>query len=71
MSLVAKNSEFRKLHNHYTTRKINLLKKMQSLMAVAAKLLQVFFAMLTKGVDYDPKKMISDIKRPAVYLQTA
>jgi len=27
--------------------------------------------MLTKGVDYDPKKMVSDIKRPAVYLQAA
>ena len=42
-----------------------------SLMAVAAKLLRVFYAMLTKGVDYDPKKMVSDIKRPAVYLQAA
>ena len=29
------------------------------------------YAMLTKGVDYDPKKMVSDIKRPAVYLQAA
>ena len=27
--------------------------------------------MLTKGVDYDPKKMVSDIKRSAVYLQAA
>ena len=44
---------------------------MQSLMAVAAKLLRVFFAMLTKGVDYDPKKLVGDIKRPAVYLQVA
>ena len=23
--------------------------------------------MLTKGVNYDPKKMVNDIKRPAVY----
>ena len=28
-------------------------------------------AMLTKGVGYDPRKMVSDIKRPAAYLQTA
>ena len=69
MSLVAKNPEFRELHNYYTTRRLNPLKKMQSLMAIAAKLIRVFFAMLTKGVDYDPKKMVSDIKRPAVYLQ--
>ena len=40
-------------------------------MAVAEKLLRVFFAMLTKGVDYDPKKLVGDIKRPAVYLQVA
>ena len=71
MSLVAKNPEFRELHNYYTTRRLNPLKKMQSLMAIAAKLIRVFYAMLTKGVDYDPKKMISDIKRPTVYLQAA
>ena len=71
MSLVAKNPEFRELHNYYTTRRLNPLKKMQSLMAIAAKLIRVFYAMLTKGVDYDPKKMVSDIKRPAAYLQAA
>ena len=71
MSLVSKNQEFRELHNYYTTRRLNPLKKMQSLMAIAAKLIRVFYAMLTKGVDYDPKKMVSDIKRPAVYLQAA
>ena len=69
MSLVSKNPEFREQHVYYTTRKLNPLKKMQLLMAVAAKLLRVFYVMLTKGVDYDPKKMISDIKRPAAYLQ--
>lgn len=71
MSLVSKNPEFGELHRYYTTRKLNPLKKMQSLMAIAAKLIRVFFAILTKGVDYDSKKMISDIKRPAVYLQSA
>ena len=44
---------------------------MKAVIAVAAKLLRVFFAMLTKGVDYDPKKLVGDIKRPAVYLQVA
>ena len=63
--------EFRELHGYYTTRKLNPLKKMQSLMAIAAKLLRVFYAMLTKGVDYDPQKMISDIKRPAAYFQVS
>ena len=71
MSLVAKNPEFRELHNYYTTRKLNPLKKMQSLMAVAAKLIRDFYAMLTKGVAYDPQKLASDIRRPAAYLQVA
>lgn len=71
MSLVAKNLEFASLHHYYTTRKQNPLKKMQSLMAVAAKLIRVFYAILTKGVDYDPEKMLGDIKRPTVYLQAA
>ena len=44
---------------------------MQSLMAVATKLIRVFYAMLTKGVDYDPKKMVSGIRRPEAYLQAA
>ena len=71
MSLVSKNPEFAELHRYYTTRKINPLKKMQSLMVVAAKLIRVFFVILTKGVDYDPIKMITDIKRPETYLQAA
>ena len=71
MSLVAKNREFAELHNYYTTRKQNPLKKMQSLMVVAAKLIRVFYAMLTKGVDYDPKKMSGDIRRPVIGLQAA
>ena len=66
MSLAGKNPEFSELHHYYTTRKVNPLKKMQSLMAVAAKLIRVFYAMLTKGVEYDPAKMLGDIKRPAV-----
>lgn len=44
---------------------------MQSLMAVAAKLIGVFYAMLTKGVEYDPAKMPGDIKRPTVSMQAA
>jgi transposase len=71
MSLVSKNPEFAELHRYYTTRKINPLKKMQSLMVVAAKLIRVFFVILTKGVDYDPMKMITDIKRPEAYLRAA
>ena len=71
MSLTGKNPEFRALHHYYTTRKINPLKKMQSLMAIAGKVIRVFYAMLTKGVVYDPVKMLGDIKRPTEYLAAA
>ena len=66
MALVGHNDEFRQLHQYYTTRKDNPLKKMQSLIAVACKLIRVFYAILVKGVEYDPKKMVSDIRRPAL-----
>ena len=37
---------------------------MQSVIAVACKVLRVFYAILTKGVDYDGEKMLGDIRRP-------
>ena len=61
---MGKNAEFKEIHEYYRTRKENPLKKMQSVVAVACKVLRVFYAILTKGVDYDPLKLISDIKRP-------
>lgn len=71
MSLVGKNAEFARLHSYYITRKQNPLKKMQSLMVIACKVIRVFYAILTKGVDYNPAKMLGDIKRPTMYLQAA
>lgn len=65
MSLVAKNQEFREIHYYYTNREKNPLKKLQSLMAIANKLIRVFFTMLTKGVKYDGEKMLKDIIRPS------
>lgn len=61
--LIAKNPEFRELHRYYTTRSQNPLKKKQSVIAISCKLIRVFYAILTKGVAYDPFKMMSDIHR--------
>ena len=71
MSMVSKNDEFREIHRYYTTRTINPLKKMQSLIAVACKLIRVFYTILTKGVDYDGQKLMSDIHRPEQYKAAA
>lgn len=37
---------------------------MQSLIAVACKIIRVFHVILTKGKNYDVSKMLEDIKRP-------
>ena len=61
VSVIGKNDEFKEIHQYYTTRNNNPLKKMQSLIAVACKLIRVFHVILTKGVDYDASKMLEDI----------
>ena len=61
VSVIGKNDEFRQIHEYYTTRKNNPLKKMQSLIAVACKLIRVFYVILTKGRSYDASKMLGDI----------
>lgn len=66
ISLIGKNTEFREIHEYYQTRKENPLKKIQSVVAVACKILRIFYTILTKGVDYDAEKLMSDIKRPQI-----
>ncbi|KAB1435909.1 IS110 family transposase [Candidatus Galacturonibacter soehngenii] len=64
--LIATNPEFRALHEYYTTRANNPLKKKQSVIAISCKLIRIFYAILTKGVSYDAQKMMSDIHRQSV-----
>ena len=62
-SVVVHSEEYKELHAYYTTRKDNPLKKMQSLIVIACKILRVIYTILKKGTSYDPKKLLSDIKR--------
>lgn len=71
MSVVGKNEEFRQIHEYYTTREKNPLKKMQSLIAVSCKLIRVFHVILTKGVSYDASKMLGDIRHPGTQPKAA
>jgi len=64
-SAVSHTEEFATLHEYYTTRADNPLKKMQSLIVIACKILRVIFAILRTGQKYDPAKMLGDIKHPA------
>ncbi len=35
---------------------------MQSVIAVSCKLIRIFYAVLTRGIDFDAKKMLADIR---------
>lgn len=63
-SAVAHADEFKEIHTYYTTRTENPLKKMQSLIVIACKLLRIIYTILKTGAVYDPKKMLMDIRRP-------
>ena len=66
ISVIGKNKEFKEIHHYYRTREKNPLKKMQSVIAVACKLIRIFYTILTKGIDYDGEKMLRDIVRPGM-----
>jgi hypothetical protein len=63
-SAVVHADEFKQLHEYYTTRATNPLKKMQSLIVIACKVLRVIYTILKTGTTYDPKKLLKDIKHP-------
>ena len=64
VSVVSHSPEFRSIHQYYTTRDKNPLKKMQSMIAVACKLIRIFYVILKNGTRYDAAKMMGDIRRP-------
>lgn len=68
ISVIGKNPEFKSIHEYYLTRAKNPLKKMQSVIAIACKLIRVFYTILTKGIDYDGQKMLKDIVRPEMVM---
>ena len=70
-SAVSHAEEFKELHVYYTTRDNNPLKKMQSLIVIACKILRVIYAILKTGTTYDLQKMLKDIKRPALQASMA
>lgn len=61
--LLARNREFRQIYDYYVTRVKNPLRRRQAMVAVSCKLIRVFYAVLTKGVEYDRFKMMTDIHR--------
>ena len=66
ISVICHNDQFAEIYSYYRERKNNPLKKLQAVIAVACKMIRVFYAILTKGISYDGARMSADIKRLAV-----
>ena len=65
-SAVSHADEFKQLYMYYTTRACNPLKKMQSLIVIACKILRVLYTIPKPGIVYAPQKLLKDIKHLSV-----
>jgi transposase len=61
LPLVSLNPAFKALHQYFTTRKDNPLKKKQSLIALCCKLIRILFTIGKKQIAFCPEKMLKDI----------
>lgn len=50
-----------KLHESYTTRQTNSLRKKQSIVVLCGKLMKVLHAICTKNMAFDAQQMMKDI----------
>jgi len=62
--LIRHNQAFRTLHEYYTTRPVNPLRKKQSIVVLCSKLLKVLYAVCVKQQAFDGERMIEDIFAP-------
>jgi transposase len=63
LPMVAKNEEFKALHEYYTTRKQNPLKKKQSIIALCGKLIRVLYTLGTKQKEYDANEVLGPVRQ--------
>jgi transposase len=61
MPLVSKNPEFKILHNYYTKRPNNPLKKKQSLIAMCCKLLRIMYGIAINNSNYNAKEILKGL----------
>lgn len=64
LPMIQNNAEFGEIYQYFTTRQKNPLKGKQAIIAAGCKLIRVFYAIVKRGVDYDPQKLRMDIIRP-------
>lgn len=61
MPMIRHNEAFKKLHEYYTNRKVNPLRKKQSIVVLCGKLLKVLHGICTKHKVFDAQRMMKDI----------
>lgn len=71
LGMIRINTAFREMYIYYTTRRKNQLTGKQAIIALCRKLLRIIHAIILKDVDYDEKKMMSEIRYPEEFLNTA
>jgi hypothetical protein len=62
LPMVAKNKEFKALHQHYTKRSENPLKKKQSIIALCGKLIRVLHTLGTKRIPYNAQDVMGPVR---------
>ncbi|MBU7321114.1 IS110 family transposase [Paenibacillus oleatilyticus] len=68
MPMVAKNAAFKALHQYYTRRSQNPLKKKQSIIALCGKLIRVLFTLGTKQKEYNASDVIGPVRQAQMQL---
>ena len=61
MPMVRHNQAFKQLHEYYTTRPQNPLRKKQSIVVLCGKLLKILHTISTKHMMFDTQRMMRDI----------
>lgn len=68
MPMVAKNAEFKALHQYFTKRSQNPLKKKQSLVALCGKLIRVLHTLGTKQIPYDANDVLGPVRQAQIQM---
>jgi transposase len=63
LPMVAKNEQFKALHEHFTTRSQNPLKKKQSIIALCGKLIRVLYTLGTKQKEYNANDVLGPVRQ--------
>jgi len=71
LPVVAQNEVFKALHQHYTTRAQNPLKKKQSIIALCGKLIRVLFTLGTKQREYNAIDVLGPVRQAQLQQRAA